>query len=75
MTDAHTHEHAPKVPAKKRATRKKVVHLTHAQLEREAFYRKMIDAINARKINSQQVKALARKIIKREATISLQSGV
>jgi hypothetical protein len=73
MTEAHTHEHAEhKAPAKKRVTRKKVIHhKTHAELEIEAFERKL-DAIfegTVAVFNSQQVKALYKKIAKRQAQV------
>jgi len=84
MTEEHTHEHAEhSAPAKKHTTRKKVVHhKTHAELELDAFLRKMqavIDAdrqalqySNFNSYNEQQLKALAKKIEKRLRTIELQ---
>jgi hypothetical protein len=84
MTETHTHEHAEhSAPAKKRTTRKKVVHhKTHAELELDAFLRKMQTAINVGQqglqhshfhaYNEQQLKALKKKIEKRLRTVELQ---
>jgi hypothetical protein len=78
MTET-THEH--KAPAKKRATRKKVVHhKTHAELEIDAFLRKMQTVINvarlglqhSRSYNESQLKALEKKIERRLRTVALQ---
>ena len=77
MTHAHTDaEHAPH----KRATRKKVVHhKTHRELEISAFQRKLDGllqwaiALNYpygyARVNTQQIKALRKKIAKRQAQV------
>lgn len=77
MTDAPKHEHVEhKAPAKKRLSSKMVFPRNlHAELERQAFFRKLTDALNSRRvINNQQIKALSRKILKREETIRIKAG-
>lgn len=77
MTEAHTHEPEQKAPAKKRVTRKKVVHhKIHAELEIEAFQRKLDVLIQSviypyakLNVNVAQIRALQKKIAKRKAQV------
>lgn len=81
MTET-THEH--KAPAKKRVMRKKVVHhKTHAELEIDAYTRKLDAIFNGTRtsfpfgfasFNEHQVKALYKKIAKRERTVVQQAA-
>jgi hypothetical protein len=79
MTEAHTHEHVEHTaPAKKRVTRKKVIHhMTHRQMEIAAMERRLQAAFAPYRektkilanMNLQQIFALQKKIEKYKAQV------